>query len=105
VDVFQGLAAFLLGRLKQSLLGQWLRFLFALGFSGTLSFLFISGASLTSGESASISIGRGMVASAVCMTICYRTYKSKLLAGLDIVLPAQEAKVELNTDVQVINKS
>jgi len=45
-----------------------------------------------------------MVASAVCMTICYRRYKSKLLAGLDIVLPAQEAKVEMNTDVQVIER-
>jgi hypothetical protein len=105
VDVFQGLAAFALGKLKQSLLGQWLKFLWALGFSGTLSFLFVCGSSLIASESPSISIGRGMVAASVVMTICYRMYKSKLLSGLPIVLPAAEAKVELGTDIQVIEKS
>ena len=105
MDIFQGLAAFALGKLKQSLIGQWFRFLFALGFSGTLSFLFVCGVSLTTGTSPAISIGSGMVASAVSMTICYRTYKSKLLAGLPIVLPADEAKVELGTNVQVIEKA
>jgi hypothetical protein len=102
---FARLAEFALGRLKQSAVTQFLRFLFALGFSGTLSFLFVCGVSLTAGESPAISIGRGMVASAVCMTICYRTYKSKLLAGLPIVLPAEEAKIELQTNTQTIERN
>jgi len=104
VDVFQGLAEFALGKLKQSLLGQWLKFLFAIAFSGTLSFLFVCGSSLIASESPSISIGRGMVAASVVMTICYRSYKMKLLNAIPVVLPADEAKVELNTDVQVIEK-
>jgi len=105
VDPFGALATFVLGRLKDSAVAQWWKFLFEIVFSGVVSYLTICGAALLGGGNESVSKGAGMLGAAVCMTVVFRKETSRLTKGMFVALPELEAEKELVTDVQTIQKS
>jgi len=105
MDPFAGLADFILGRLKESLLGQWFKFLFEMAFSGLASFLFVCGCVLVTTKSWAGGAGGGMIAASVSMISLFRKEQSRLTKGMLVVLPAEEATKELATDLQNIAKS
>jgi hypothetical protein len=121
MDPLNDLATFVLGRLKQTLIGEWLKFLFELLFSGAVSFLYgfsaslaVCGASLLSGKSPSltpawalvIALGAGAGWSAIALTIKFRQASDKLAKGMSVVLPAAEAAAEFANEfsTQTITK-
>lgn len=73
----------------------------SLAFSATASFLFTCGGSLAAHRPPWEAIGTGMMVAAVAMAEVWRRKAPK---GSVAVLPADEAKQELGTDVQVISK-
>ena len=104
MDPFQGLADFVLGKLKQSAIALWLRFLFEIVFSATVSFLLTSGSVLVASRSWPLAVGSGAITAAVVMTVVFRKETSRLTRGMFVVLPALEANQELQTDLQTIQK-
>lgn len=104
MDPFQGLAAFVLGRLKESAIALWLHFLFELIFSAVVSFLLTCGMGLISSQDVAVSIGVGMVTAAVCMTVVFRKEMSRLTKGMFVVLPELEAEQELKSNLEIIQK-
>lgn len=104
MNPFDGIATFILGKIKEGIWAQWLRFLFEMGFSGIVSFLFIAGTTLITSHSWTIGIGSGMLASAVCMTALFRREASKLTRGMLVVLPGGEAAKEIEASLQAIQK-
>lgn len=104
MDVFEGLASFILGKMRDSLLGTWFKFLFEMAFSGAVSFLFICGSVLIASENWPLAVGSGMIAAGVSMVALFRKEQSRLTRGMLVVLPAQEAAKELETDLQTIQK-
>jgi hypothetical protein len=105
MDPLGDLANFVLGRIKEGLWAQWLKFLFELAFSAIVSFLFICGSVLAATRSAAVAIGSGMVMAAIAMTTLFRREKNKLTKGMLVVLPSAEAAQEIATDLQTIQKS
>jgi hypothetical protein len=104
VDPFQGLASLILGKLKDSTIALWWKFLFELLFSAVVAFLIVCGVTLVSSDSWKFAIGTGMVTAAVCMTVVFRKETSRLTKGMFVVLPELEANKELSTDLQTIQK-
>jgi ABC-type multidrug transport system permease subunit len=104
MDPFQGLADFILGRLKQSAIALWLKFLFEIAFSATVSFLLIAGSVLVSSRNWALAAGSGAITAAVVMTVIFRKESSRLTRGMFVVLPALEADQELNSNLQTIQK-
>ena len=105
MNPFDALATFVLGKIKEGLYAQWLRFLFELGFSATVSFLFTCGGMLVSGATDAMSIGIGMIWSALAMVYLFRRERTKLTAGMIVALPGDEAAKELQSNFEVIEKS
>jgi ABC-type bacteriocin/lantibiotic exporter with double-glycine peptidase domain len=105
MDPFQGLADFVLGKLKQSAIALWLKFLFEILFSAIVSFLLICGVTLVSSKNGALAIGTGMITAAVVMTVVFRKETSRLTRGMFVVLPELEANKELTTDLETIVKS
>jgi drug/metabolite transporter (DMT)-like permease len=104
MNPFEPVATFVLGWMKQSLVGQWLRFLFELAFSAGVTFLFVCGSVMVATRSGILGIGFGMVAAAVSATALFRRESSKLTRGMLAILPSEEAAKELATDLQTIEK-
>lgn len=102
MDPFQGLADFVLGRLKQSAIALWLKLLFTLSFSATVAFLFISGTVMLKTGSALTGIATGMISAAICMLGVFQT--SKLTKGLLVVIPKAVMDTEAQTATQIISK-
>jgi hypothetical protein len=105
MNPFDALATFILGRIKQGLYTQWLKFLFEMAFSAVVSFLFTCGTVLVSGRSAALAVGSGMVMAAIVMTVLFRRESSRLTKGMLVVLPGDEAAQEMATGLQVIQKA
>lgn len=105
MNPFDAIASFVLGKIKEGIWAAWLRFLFEMGFSAVVSFLFICGSVLATTKSPSIAIGSGMVMAAIAMTTLFRREKSKLTKGMLVVLPSAEAAQEIATDLQTIQKN
>jgi predicted phage tail protein len=105
MDPFQGLADFILGRLKQGVWAQWARFIFELAFSAIVSFLVVGGGALISTRNWPVGIGSGMVAAGIYATALFRRESSKLTKGMMVVLPSEEAAEEITAEVQEIDKS
>ena len=105
MDPLNALATFVLGRIKEGVWVNWLRFIFELSFSAIASFLFVCGTLLITSKIVSLSIGSGMVMAAVAMVALFRREKSKLTKGMTIVLPEAEAAKEIATDLQTIQKN
>ena len=93
-----------LGKIKEGVWAEWLRFLFELLFSAIVSFLFTCGSVLVTTRSAAIAIGSGMVVASLALTVLFRRESSKLTKGMLVVLPSAEAAKELATDFQTIEK-
>jgi len=102
MNPLDSLAGFVLSRLKQSMLSQWLKLLFELSFSATVSFLFVCGTVILATNSVMIGAGSGMVMSALCMTVLFR--RSPLTKGVMVVLPAAEAAKEMDAQFQTIER-
>jgi hypothetical protein len=101
MDPFQGLASFVLGRLKQSAMALYLKAIFTMIASGVLSFLFTCGTSLVSTRVWSISVGTGMIVASIVMVVAFK--QSDLAKKLSIVIPqleAEQLKVEGTTTIQ-----
>ena len=62
MDPFQAGVNFLLGRLKQTAIAAWAKFLFEMGFSALGTFLFTCGSVLVASQSWAIGCGSGMIA-------------------------------------------
>jgi hypothetical protein len=105
MDPFAGLADFVLGKLKQSAIALWLRFLFEILFSAIVTFLFVWGSVLVSAKSWTLATGTGAITASVVMVVVFRKETSRLTRGMFVVLPSLEADKELNTDLQTISKS
>lgn len=105
MNPFDALASFVLGKIKEGLYAQWLKFLFEMGFSAIVSFLFTCGGLMAAKTPASIAIGTGMVMAAIALTTLFRREKNKLTKGMLVVLPSAEATQELDTNLQTIQKS
>jgi len=105
VNPFSAIAELILGKIKEGIFVAWAKFLFELIFSAVASFLFIAGLALASGAEVGMAIGDGMVTAAICMAVLFRRESSKLTRGMLVILPAAEAAKELETDLQVIQKS
>lgn len=67
------------------------------------SFLFVTGTALTAQRAWPLSVGLGMITAAV--TLVYYLRRSSLTKGMMFVFPVGEAKVEIETDVQVIQRN
>jgi len=89
-DVFEGLAKFVLGRLEQSLVGQWLRLLFELALSALATYLGVGGTVIAAGGSWLIGHGIGMGAAALALiAVVQRDEHAKLLRGMLFAFPSQ----------------
>jgi hypothetical protein len=104
MDPFQGLATFVLGRLKDSTIALWWKFLFEISFSAGASFLLIFGSVLISSRNWALAVGSGAITSSVVMAVVFRKETSRLTRGMFVVLPELEANKELQTDLQTIQK-
>lgn len=102
LNPFDGLAKYLLGRLEQKIIQAWARLLFQMALSGFISFFLICGGALVGGASLKASVGSGMVIVALVETAFFRS--SPLTKGMSLVLPAEEAQKELNTNFETITK-
>src|SRR5580704_639584 len=114
MNPFDALAIFVLGKIKEGLYARWLKFLFELGFSGVVTFLFICGGILAGGAVVDsdigmavwviVAIGSGMVASAIAVTALFRRESNGLTKGMIVALPSAEAAKEIATDLEYIEK-
>lgn len=105
MNPFEAIATFVLGKIKEGIWAQWLKFLFELTFSAVVSFLFTCGTVLVATDSVTIAIGSGMIVAALALTVLFRRESSKLTRGMLVVLPSAEAAKELATDFQTIQKT
>lgn len=105
MNALNALAYFVLGKIKEGLYAQWLKFLFEMAFSGVVSLLFTTGGLMAAKVPPSIAIGTGMVMAAIALTTLFRREKNKLTKGMLVVLPSAEATQEITTDLQTIQKS
>lgn len=105
MNPFDAIATFVLGKIKEGIWAAWLKFLFELTFSAVVSFLFVCGTVLASTRSAALSIGSGMIAASLSLTVLFRRESSKLTKGMLVVLPSAEAAQELANDFQIIQKA
>jgi len=105
MDPFQAGVNFILGRLKQSAAAAWMKFLFELGFSAVVSYLVTSGLALIAGKPELFARGSGQVAAAISLAALFRRESSRLTRGMLAVLPGEEAALELNANLQTIQKS
>lgn len=104
MNPFDAIAALVLGKIKDGIWAQWLKFMFELLFSAVVSFLFTCGTVLVATRSAAVAIGSGMIVASLSLTVLFRRESSKLTKGMLVVLPSAEAAKELATDFQTIEK-
>lgn len=101
-DIAGGIASVINNLITLHKLDKWARLVFTMGFSGVVSFLTACGGSLIAHRPSAEAVGTGFVASAVYMTVLFR--RSDLTRGMIVALPAEEAKAELESNQQVIQK-
>jgi hypothetical protein len=104
VNPFDALAEFVLGKIKEGLYAAWLKFLFELGFSAVVSFLFSAGTLLFAKAPAGVAIGFGMIWAAMALVYLFRRESSRLTKGMLVALPGEEAEKELAANFQTIQK-
>lgn len=102
MDPFQGLATFILGRLKQSAMALYIKAIFSMIASGVISFLLVCGTSLVSTRVWSISVGSGMIVAAIALTVAFK--QSDLAKKLSIVVPSLEQQTEAVDGMTTIQK-
>jgi hypothetical protein len=102
MDVFQGLASFVLGRLKESAYSLWFRLIFSLIFSATVTGTFVTGAVTLKTGSLVIGFASGLMSSSLIMLAVFQG--SKLSKGLTIAVPKEIIDTENNEAIQTITK-
>ena len=102
MDPFQGLAAFILGRLKQSAMVLYLKAIFSMLASSAISFLLVCGTSLVSTRQWTVSVGSGMIVAAVALTVAFK--QSELAKKLAIVVPVLEGQAENVDGMKTLGK-
>jgi hypothetical protein len=102
VNPFNAIAEIVLGYMKGRALQAWARLLFEMFFSAVVSFLFVAGTLLATTRDWAIAIGTGMVTASVFATILFR--RDPLTKGMVVAIPGEEAKAEINSNVQIIDK-
>lgn len=102
-DPFAAIAQIIIGIYNSGKVQRWVSLIFQMLFSAVSSFLFVCGTSLVASKSWTLSIGSGMITSALVLVVFFR--RSPLTKNMIAVLPADEAKMEINTDIQVIEKN
>jgi ABC-type multidrug transport system permease subunit len=105
MNPFDAIATLILGKIKEGIWAEWLKFLFELGFSALVSFLFVTGTALVADAESLVAIGAGMIASALSLTVLFRRENSRLTKGMLVVLPSAEAAKEIATDFEIIQKA
>lgn len=91
-----------LGIYQEKKLQSWITLIFQMTLSAITTFLFLCGTSLIASKSFEIGIGSGMVGAAIVITVFFR--RSNLTKGMLMVLPTDEAKDELETNLQSIQR-
>lgn len=121
-DPFNAIATIVLGKLKDGIWAEWLKFLFELLFSGAVAFLqgfsgsiAAVGAAVMSGKAPGltpawalvIALGAGAGWAAICLTKKFRQASDKLTKNMSVVLPGAEAALELANEfsTQTISKT
>ena len=104
MNPFDALAQFAFDKIKEGIWAQWLKFLFELAFSAVVSFLFACGSFLLAQRTVGVSVGWGMLWSAMALTYLFRRETSRLTKGMIVALPSDEAAKELAADFQTIQK-
>lgn len=102
MDPFQGLADFVLGRLKQSAMALYLKAIFSMIASGVISFLLVCGTSLVSTRLWTVSVGSGMIVAAVALTLAFK--QSDLAKKISIVVPSLEKQAENVDGMDTVKK-
>lgn len=102
MNPFSALAELALGYFKGKALQAWAKLLFTMAFSAVASFFFVCGTVLVSTRDWAISIGTAMITVSIVVTALFR--HSPLSKGLMVVLPEAEAKAEIDSNLQVIQK-
>lgn len=109
MDGFNALSTFVLGWMKQSTVGKWWKYLFALFFSGLIGFLegfgagltsavglYLAGKPLTPGWALVIGLASAVLWARLCMVKDFRVLKNDLMKEITVVLPQNEAKDEFD---------
>ncbi|MGA2443299.1 MAG: hypothetical protein ABSH08_20295 [Tepidisphaeraceae bacterium] len=102
MDPFQGLATFVLGRLKDSAIALWWKLLFLCVFSAVVSFLAVDGGFLIRGASELVARGWGYSSAAGALVLCFLANGQKLLKGMVAIIPNQEVIAALETQYQQV---
>lgn len=100
MDPFQGLAAFVLGRLKQSAMALWLKLLFTMFFSSSVTLAFFTGTVALKTGSLVTGFATGLIAASLVLVALFKL--SPLTKGLTIALPTQILNEEAKQDIQTL---
>jgi hypothetical protein len=102
VDPFQGLASFVLGQLKQSAVSLWLKLLFTMFFSSSVTLAFFTGTVAFKTGSLATGFASGLIAAALVLVALFKL--SPLTKGLTIALPTQILEEEAKQNIQTVER-
>ena len=100
MDPFGALAEFVLGKLKQSAMSLWLKLLFTMGLSFTVTLCFFSGTVALRTGSLTTGFATGLVASSLVLVGLFRM--SPLCKKLLIAVPAEILQAEEKEKLQKV---
>jgi hypothetical protein len=89
--------------IHQHRVDEWTFLIIQIVFTFTMAGCFVAGGALTAGTPPWRALGGGLVIAVTCTVRVWR--KSQLTKGSIVVLPAEEAEKELDTNLQTIQKN
>jgi hypothetical protein len=101
MDPFEGLADFVLGKLKQSAIALWLKLLFTMGLSFTVTLCFFTGTVGLKTGSLTAGFATGLVASSLVLLGLFRM--SPLCKRLLIAVPTEILQAEESGNLQRVD--
>ena len=100
MDPFQGLASFILGRLKQSATSLWLKLIFTMTLSATITLCFFTGTVTLKTGSLQTGFATGLVMVALVLLALFKM--SPLTKNLVIALPTEIVEEANKQNVQIV---
>jgi uncharacterized membrane protein (DUF441 family) len=100
VDWVTGAATLITGLIRTHKMNEWFKLILQLVASDVISWQFAEGSALAATTPPLIARGMGLVAGSVMAVVIWR--RSPLTRGLMLALPAKEATVELDSNIQVV---
>jgi hypothetical protein len=88
--------------IKKGIWATWLKFLFLLIFSATVSYYSVNGSCLVKGMPELLARGWADLAVAGALTFCFIINGAKLFKGMSAVIPNAEAIAQLETEFQKV---